>query len=120
MVEAGVHRGGGADHEAGQGDQLLRSGKHHTPHLTIVAINHPLLYYQHLVGPGAAFCNPEVVAALHCRASVFIPEMLLQKNSGYSGLKSQYVTLSEGSCTNGPVNVGLGKKWKGEPIGLSS
>lgn len=118
MVEARIHRGGGADHKAGQRDQFLRSGKHL---LVIVATNYPLLhYYQHLVGPGAAFCNPEVVAALHCRASVFIPEMLLQKNSGYSGLKSQYVTLSEGSCTNGPVNVGLGKKWKGESTLLSS
>ena len=76
--------------------------------------NHPLSDPQHLVGTGAAFCNPQVVAALHARASVFIPEMLLQKNSGYSGLKSQYVTLSE--ATNGPVNVGLGKKWKGDII----
>ena len=66
------------------------------------------------MGTGAAFCNPQVVATLHARNAHFIPEMLLQKNSGYTGMKNNFVTVSEAST--GPVNVGLGKKWKGECV----
>ena len=68
-------------------------------------------YVQHLCGAGATFCNPQVVAALHRRQTFFTINMLLRKNSGYVGLRSQTLTVSEGSTSKG-LHVGVQKKWK--------